>query len=362
MNLENFTDGINSLKGFMDFIGDLPRWIHFYNNLNANLRQLRDKNHMLQQRQHDLREQVEDEEFQTGMRRRREVDNWLTCAGTKGTEVQRFLEAATPTNSIWKFLYVAWLGNLAERMIEEVDELYSSGVFPEVLLRVRERYDLPETPMEGAAAKENTDRILGWLRNGVSRIGVHGIRGIGKTAVVTHIFNRLSKNDDVRVYMIVVGDDYGEYRLQDEIAKEVGIELREEDEPKRAAFLYRALKQRNFVLILDGLKKHVSEYNIGIPLDAAKGKMIITSRSRDVCRKTGCQNNMIAIDPLPDDEALKLFKRTGVFVVQPDSAMESVMKKIVELCRGVPEKIIEMGVHLRGVEDDSVWLETLKEM
>ena len=42
--------------------------------------------------------------------------------------------------------------------------------------------------------------------------------------------------------------------------------------------------------------------------------------------------------------------------------MESVMRKIVELCRGVPEKIIEMGVHLRGVEDDSVWLETLMEM
>ena len=47
---------------------------------------------------------------------------------------------------------------------------------------------------------------------------------------------------------------------------------------------------------------------------------------------------------------------------QPESPMESVMRKIVELCRGVHEKIIEMGVHLRGVEDDSVWLETLMEM
>lgn len=113
------------------------------------------------------------------------------------------------------------------------------------------------TTLVGEAADENIRKIMTWLQNGVTKIGVHGIKGIGKTAVIMHIHNKLIKSCQ-HVYFVTVLEDQREYNLQGAIAKTLGIDLQEEDEPKRAAVLHRALRQRKFVLILDGLKKYIS--------------------------------------------------------------------------------------------------------
>ncbi|XP_021726049.1 putative disease resistance protein At3g15700 [Chenopodium quinoa] len=362
LDLKKISDGIGSFKDALDFIGSLPWWIHFYNNLNANVQTLHERRDSLHVRLDDMIKQVEDKEFQTGRRRKREVDNWISSAGTKCNDVQTLLlqDMLRETNYFWKFLYRAWLGNLVERLIREVDDIYSLGVFEEVLSPVRERVEFVETLLVGKAANENRRRIVTWLRNGVTKIGVHGIKGIGKTAVMKNIHNQLLGCYE-HVYFITVPEDQNEYNLQAAIAKDLGIDLKEEDLPKRAAFLHRALRQRNFVLILDGLKKYLSEDKVGIPLGAGTGKMIITSRSPDVCRKIGCQNNIITIDPLPYDEALDLFNQVQqAFELKPP--IEKVAQKIVEQCRGVPLKIVEQATNLRGEDDIDAWENCLNEM
>ncbi|XP_021758529.1 probable disease resistance protein At1g15890 [Chenopodium quinoa] len=363
LDLTKILDGIDSFKDALDFIGSLPRWIHFYNNLNVNVQTLHERRDRLHVRLDDMIMQVEDQEFQTGRRRKREVDNWISSAGTKCNELETLLlqDMLRETSYFWKFLYRAWLGNLVERLIREVDDLYCSGVFEEVLSPVRERVEFVETQLVGKAANENSRRIITWLRrNGATRIGVHGIKGIGKTVVMKNIHNQLLRYYE-HVYFITVTEDQNEYDLQGAIAKDLGIDLKEEDLPKRAAFLHRALRQRNFVLILDGLKKYFSEDKVGIPLGAGTGKMIITSRSPDVCRKIGCQNNIIAIDPLPDDEALYLFKQVQQ-ALELKPPIEKVAHRIVKQCMGVPLKIVEQATNLRGEDDIGAWENSLNEM
>lgn len=250
LNLTDIWEKINSSKDVLEFISRLPRWLQLYNNLKANVRKLREKTDMLQERLNDLRIRVENEEFRTGRRRKREVDNWLNYAGTKCGETHRLLQAmARETNHFWKFLHQAWLGNLVERKIQEVNDLYNAGSFEVVLAPVRERADFVTTPLVGMAANENINRILAWLRSGVTKIGVHGIKGIGKSVVMMHIHNQLSDYYDY-VYYIPVPDDHNDKKLQKAIADALEIDLQEEDEAKRAVLLYRALQQRKFVLIL----------------------------------------------------------------------------------------------------------------
>lgn len=116
------------------------------------------------------------------------------------------------------------------------------------------------------------------------------------------------------------------------------------------------------MLIFDGLTKYISEYKVGIPLGRETGKMIMTSRSLDVCRKSGCQNNMIAIDPLPLDEALKLFETELQREFLHETPMKIVAMKIVEQCRGVPLKIVDKARDLIGEDDIKVWEKHLKDM
>ena len=139
-----------------------------------------------------------------------------------------------------------------------MDELYNEGVFDEVLSDVRESVELVTTTLVGKAANESIHSILTWLDN--------GIKGIGKTLVLMHIYNQLLRNG-VDVYMIQVPAQDSEYQLQEEIGNALGFKIQEKDRIRRAALLARKLQAKNFVLIFDGLKNYLSEDKVGIPLD-----------------------------------------------------------------------------------------------
>ncbi|XP_048498681.1 putative disease resistance protein At1g63350 [Beta vulgaris subsp. vulgaris] len=355
--------GWKDIANIWDFLSNVPKWVQYYHTLNANEQVLRQKRDQLHERLEDLEMEVEHKEQNTNRLRKREVDNWLNSSRTKCSEVDILLqEISRETCIIFKYLYRAYLGSLVEIKIKEIDDLHNAGVFEEVLSCVRERVELLTITLVGNAANQYIERILTWLRSGVTKIGVHGIRGIGKTALMMHIHNQLLCYADVQVYMIQVSEDQKEKDLQGEIAKAVGIDLQEEDGLKRAALLYTALRKRKFVLILDGLTKHLLEDKIGIPLDATKGKMIITSRSLDVCRKTGCQNNMIAMDRLADEEALRLFKQKVERDFKREPEIEHVAQEIVDLCEGVPLRIVDKATDLRGEGDIRAWQENLNNM
>lgn len=56
----------------------------------------------------------------------------------------------------------------------------------------------------GNVVKNNVEKILIWLENGVIKIGVYGIEGIGKIVFIMYIYNELLKFGNLYVYMIKV--------------------------------------------------------------------------------------------------------------------------------------------------------------
>nr|AUS89432.1 RPS5-like protein [Sesuvium portulacastrum] len=366
LNLDNISERIAFVKDVLEFIGKLPSWAEYCNDLIANVQYLRDRRARLETRMDDLSMRVEEEEFRTCRQRKREVDNWLTSAATKDTEVRELLDqidSIRGTYLLSRFLYRAWWGSQAQRKIKEVDELYDLGVFKEVLSPTREKLERVVRPLVGKAADENIREIMRLSRpeSGITTIGVHGVKGIGKTEIMNHIHNQLLRNGNSRIYMVEAPEDSTEYNLQKCIANVLGLDLQEEDVNKRAALLNRALRRGKFVLILDGLKKYFAVEDVGIPLDAMQGKLIITSRSPVVCRRMGCQET-VAVEPLPSDDALELFKRKVELGSSFQPPIEGVAIEIVRNCLGVPSRIIAEAIHMRREHDISVWETYLNEI
>ncbi|GAY33485.1 hypothetical protein CUMW_275190 [Citrus unshiu] len=120
----------------------------------------------------------------------------------------------------------------------------------------------------------------------VTKIGVWGMGGIGKTAIMRHINNRLQEetNEFSDVIWVTVSQPLDLLKLQTEIATALKLCLRE-DEDKEAFPL--------------------EEVGIHEPNKQNGCKLVITTRSVGVCRSMGCEE--VRVPPLSKEEALNLF-------------------------------------------------------
>ncbi|KAK9269582.1 hypothetical protein L1049_001358 [Liquidambar formosana] len=193
-------------------------------------------------------------------------------------------------------------------------------------------------------------------------IGVYGMGGVGKTAIITHIHNQLLETFD-HVYWVTVSQESNVRKLQNNIAKAVRLDLSDkQDERQRAAKLNRELKKKlKFVLILDDMWKDIPLEDVGIPVGVNAGKVIVTSRSLEVCRRMNCKPN-IKVKPLPKGEAWELFmeKFGRETVLAPE--VEKIAESIANECAGLPLAIITTARSMRGVDDICEWRNALNDL
>ncbi|XP_077223370.1 putative disease resistance protein At5g63020 [Tasmannia lanceolata] len=108
----------------------------------------------------------------------------------------------------------------------------------------------------------------------IRMIGVYGMGGIGKTTLVKNVNNKLKRTSAFEaIVMVTVSKDVKLKIIQEEIAKKVGMELKEEIESLRTSKLRRRLMDfKKLLIILDDLWERLDIVNIGIPYgDENKG-------------------------------------------------------------------------------------------
>uniref|UniRef100_A0A5B7AXA3 Putative Disease resistance protein RPS2 n=1 Tax=Davidia involucrata TaxID=16924 RepID=A0A5B7AXA3_DAVIN len=364
--LEKIKKKIEALENIWTFIGECPEWLNYHNQLDEKVQTLNGKMEVLCSREVDVNEQLVAAEFQPGKKRKREVENWLRNVQSKKHEVQRIDQEVRKM----KIFLRAWLGSRVEKKIQEVEELFQQGSFSEGLL-----LEVPPTRGEALLTTKLVGKVTSetklekiwacFMNDDILRIGVWGKKGVGKTSIMLHINNRLLENPSTsdHVYWVTVSQQLSIHELQNDIAKEVGLDLSDEkEERKRAAKLYKALQRRKkCVLILDDLQKHFSPSDVGIPTLVNGCKLILTTRSAEVCRKMGCQK-IIEVGPLPDEEAEKLFMENLGVNITLAPEMEENLKQIVKECDGLPLQIKNVAERLRGVDDINEWRNTLNEV
>lgn len=356
---------VEKVRDIWRFIGEFPEWLNYHRQLDEKGKTLKRKLETLCCLEDDINTEIESAELQQGKKRKRAVENWLRDVQRKKNDV---VNIERQIGEI-RFFSFPLLDNRVDKHIREVDELcercrLSDGLLLDTQTTSREPFPTPM--MRGHMSSAIIEKIWQWLvGDEVSRIGIHGMEGVGKTAILTRIHNLILEHSSTfeHAYWATVSQRTNIHDLQDTIAKEVGLyPLNEEDTRKRAAKLYNALKKcKKSVIILDGISKPLNTEKIGIPSHLNECKLIMTSRSLKTCHTMDCQE-MVEVKPLSDEEAVNLFKEKVHLrkVLAPE--IEKIAKLIVRACEGVPLFVIEAAQRLKGVDDINEWMDALNDV
>ncbi|RQO85982.1 hypothetical protein POPTR_001G404800v4 [Populus trichocarpa] len=224
------------------------------------------------------------------------------------------------------------------------------------------------TKLVGQASDRNKEMIWSWLmKDDVLSVGIYGMGGVGKTSLVTHIHNQLLQRPSSfnYVFWVTVSQNFTISKLQYLIAKAINLDLsNEEDEKKRAAKLSKALVAKGkSVLILDDLWNHFLLEMVGIPVEVNACKLILTSRSLEVCRRMGCQKS-IKVELLTKEEAWTLFveKLGQRHYADLSPEVADIAKSVAAECACLPLGIIAMAGSMREVNDLYEWRNALTEL
>ncbi|MBA0695709.1 hypothetical protein Goari_002318 [Gossypium aridum] len=152
-------------------------------------------------------------------------------------------------------------------------------------------------------------------------------------------------------------------KLQKDIASKIGVTFSgDEDETTKAGMLVETLSRNSrFLMILDDLWDRIFLDKVGIPEPSAGSKIVLTTRSFDVCRQVGCCR-VVKINPLAEEKAWNLFLEKVGRVVLNIPNLEPIAKSIAKHCAGLPLAIITVASCMKGIDDLYKWRNALKEL
>ncbi|KAK7246573.1 hypothetical protein RIF29_41442 [Crotalaria pallida] len=182
------------------------------------------------------------------------------------------------------------------------------------------------------------------------RIGVYAMGGLGKTTLVKKLGYKV-ENEKLfgKVVFVVVSNPPDIRRIQENIASQLGLEFRNNEESDRAREMWlRLTNGEKILIILDDVWDKLDFSAIGIPFDEKhKGcRVLLTTRKVDVCTSLDCQTN-IQLSVLSEKDSWKLFQMYANISNDPSISLD-VAKKIASECKGLPVAIAVVASMLKG--------------
>ena len=298
-------------KKIWDEIGKL---YNYHSSAGDHVNNLKSKWEDLECQKTDVEEKMKSE-LLPGKRPKREVERWLQKVETINREIQTIEEEGG--RGIWKYFPSMHMGKLACQKIQEVEELYKRGrSFIGSLVvdpPVSHGEELPTTTLVGESATKRTiERVREHLLDeNFRRIAVYGMGGIGKTTVMKQINNDLSKERDKfdNIIWVTVSKPSSVFKLQEDIARKLKLDLTDSgDETTRAGKLNNELKNwKRYVLILDDMWEAFHLEDVGIPQPTPTNgcRLLLTTRSLEVCNRMDCVN--IKMELLSEEDLWDFF-------------------------------------------------------
>ncbi|XP_054819754.1 disease resistance protein RPS5-like isoform X2 [Prosopis cineraria] len=228
-------------------------------------------------------------------------------------------------------------------------------------------YELPTIELVGKKFQSYAKQIWKWLmENKVSTIGIWGMGGAGKTTLATHVHNKLLKEagDDFDYVIWVTASRYDTiYELQKVIARSINLDISDEHDVKRiSGKLVQASKHLNrCVLLLDDVWDPIFlEEEVGFPVSNNGIKLILTTRSWEVCQTMNCLKSVIEVEPLNEEDGWELFKTTLGSHMMQSSEVEPIASTVAKQCEGLPLAIVTIARSMKGKEGKREWSHLLE--
>ncbi|TYG82349.1 hypothetical protein ES288_D01G080800v1 [Gossypium darwinii] len=339
--------------------GPTGRYLNQHRKLEENVNDLRRKVNDLNIRKQDL-ELKKEAEIRCRKVVKKEVENWFDTVRSTNVEMEKI----EMKFRVVSYFSRARLGRFVCRKIEEVERIYQQGSFPEGVAvdgLPATGVTLTTTDLEGQM--DVKEQICEYLRGDeVGMIGVCGMGGIGKTTIMKHINNQLLKENQFdAVIWLTVSREFNVLKLQDDLACALDHCL-PKNKLEWPTVLMEILERKRYVLILDDVWEKFALLDVGIPEPASHNgsKLVITSRSIEVCNSMGCK--VFRVQPLSRVESLNLFLRQVGDGVLQDPTLKELVNLIVGECGGLPLAIVTIASSMKGVDDAFEWKNALNEL
>ncbi|XVF11242.1 hypothetical protein REPUB_Repub08aG0009600 [Reevesia pubescens] len=326
--------------------------------LEENLESLKTAQSELKAISKDVIRRVKIDEDQHQLKRLDQVQWWLSRAETLINEADALIEESpqqikklciggccsmSPKSSL-KF------GKQITKMVQDVVDHQSKRDYDRVAEEVPTTL-VAERPSEHTVGLESTfNKAWSSLKaENVGIIGLYGMGGVGKTTLLNKINNKFCKapNRYDLVIWVVVSKGFYIGKVQDDIAKRLGIidkAWNDKTPEEKALDIFRVLKDKKFVLLLDDIWERVDLLKVGIPLPTQENgsKVVFTTRSVDVCGQM--KAHKISVECLPEEKAWELFKE-NVDAQTLDSSRDirQLANEVAKECKGLPLALITIA-------------------
>lgn len=200
------------------------------------------------------------------------------------------------------------------------------------------------------------ERLLGYSSER-EVVAITGMGGIGKTTLAKKAYDypRVRSRFDVHAW-VTVSREYGMRRLLLSLVRCIpGMttdKLVEKTEDQLAESLYRKLKDRRYLIVIDDIwsTKVWDDVTRCFPDDDNGSRIILTSRLKDVAAYANPDSPLHEMGVLSLDDSWKLLsiKVFGVNDLCP-SELEDIGKQIAERCGGLPLAILVVAGHLSKI-------------
>ncbi|KAL1223878.1 Disease resistance protein RPS5 [Cardamine amara subsp. amara] len=328
-------------------------------NLKENLADLKKIMEDLKAIRDDVLTRVEIEEDK-GLQRLQQVQLWLSrvnviendfndLTSTSIVELERLCLGGVCSMNLKKsYTY----GQRVFLLSREVNNLKSDGVF-EVVAKPFNRVMVEERPLPRTLVAREVIMDSAWnklMNAGTCIMGMYGMGGVGKTALLAQINNKLSKERQIFDFAIWidVSRDVQIEKIQEDIGEKLafcGDEWNCKTKRQQAHEMHTFLRRKKFVLLLDDVWEKVDLTDIGVPFPTMENgcKVVFTTRSREVCGKMGVDDPM-EVHCLEENDAWDLFRRkVGEKTLLSHPDIPKLARKIAEKCHGLPLALNVIG-------------------
>ncbi|KAL6334212.1 hypothetical protein AAG906_007459 [Vitis piasezkii] len=377
-NFRKAMEFVSSIVGLVPcFYDHTSKHTVYIRDLRKNLQALSEEMVDLNNLYEDVKERVQREEQQE-MKCRKEVGGWIRKVEAMEKEVHEILQrgdqeiqksclGCCPRNC-WSSYRI---GKAVSEKLVAVSGQIGKGHF-DVVAEMLPRPPVDELPMEATVgpqlAYEKSCRFLKDPQVGI--MGLYGMGGVGKTTLLKKINNELlaTSNDFEVVIWAVVSKSPDIEKIQQVIWNKLEIprdkwETRSSREEKAAEIL-RALKRKRFILLLDDIWEELDLLEMGVPRPDTenKSKIVLTTRSLDVCRQMKAQKS-IEVECLESEDAWTLFrKEVGEEILNSHPDIPMLAKVVAEECRGLPLALVTLGRAMAAEKDPSNWDKVIQDL
>ena len=340
--------------------------------LPQNLNSLRSAMEELKNLYEDVKERVEREES-LEKKRTHVVDGWIQRAEAMEKEVNELLAkgdeeiqkkclgTCCPRNCRATYK----LAKIVQEKMDAVAALQTEGNnFKEVAvpLRCSQVIEMPlEKPVGLDSPFHEVWRLL--QDEQVGTIGIYGMGDVGKTTLLKKINNKFltpNNNFDIVIW-VVISKPTNLRKIQETLLSRLQVpddRWKNRGKDEMAAEIYRVLKTKKFVLLLDDIWEPFNLLQVGIPPLSdriKKSKIVFTTRSADVCGYMEAQKS-IKVECLKEAEALSLFQaKVGDDTLNSHPDIPKLSEIVAKECKGLPLALVVIARAMARAKTPEEW-------